>query len=174
MVVFTIAYMIVVSLFTVLFISLSHGANRGLVIRQRTVRKNPGCFYFADSDVSDGGGVTLRRWPSSKPALGQLQLTRRWTSVGLPLVHRLRRWTNSKPTLIQRLVSAICWDISCLQGRSMHCVKCTEHCVPDNNLFVCLCPSYSLSPADKSATPCLPHPPGQMYWLLRWVDRHCV
>ena len=32
--------------------------------------------------------------------------TRRWSNVGLTLVHRLRRWTNFKPTLIQRLVSA--------------------------------------------------------------------
>ena len=32
--------------------------------------------------------------------------TRRWTSGGLMLGHRLRRWTNIKPPLVQRLVFA--------------------------------------------------------------------
>ena len=35
------------------------------------------------------------------------QTARRWSSVGLPLAHRLRRWSNSEPTLGQRLV--FCW-----------------------------------------------------------------
>ena len=32
--------------------------------------------------------------------------TRRYSSVGFTLAHRLRRWTNAKPTLLQHLVSA--------------------------------------------------------------------
>ena len=71
-------------------------------------------------------------------------------------------------------MSAICWDISYLQGRYMHCVKCTEHCVPDNNLFVCLCPSYSLSPSDKSASPCLPPPPNRADVLIVTLGRQTL
>ena len=37
--------------------------------------------------------------------------TRRWTSVGLMLAHRLRRWANLKPALFQ--CSRFCWVMTC-------------------------------------------------------------
>ena len=45
-----------------------------------------------------------RRRQSPSDDRHQMTNTRRWISVGLPLVQRRRRWTNVKPTLIRRLV----------------------------------------------------------------------
>ena len=47
----------------------------------------------------------MRRWPNVGLLLGQRR-TRRLPNVGLLLAHRLRRWPYSKPTLGQRLVFA--------------------------------------------------------------------